>query len=270
MAMPYYIVQHQFGAWFDLPLLLFFGILALLLPFLLLRDLPWVFSIPALFLFVLGAAAFLFVVSPIDFTNIVTGQGYFVKTLIYSTVAEAQAPSIDALIVGYGVVTFFLDVRGLAIFIYILARGRFRRHHIVFLVFALLSIYLPISAAKFFLLGSPAFALLPAEAIRRALDVGGYPELRRTVASLSDRRSQAAAFRKAFKPRHVLVLLLILMIVLPNVWVSIDAGIPGNTKTQISTQVYNTLPSFLKGNSSSSSNYFGADRDLDRHLEPVR
>ena len=48
------------------------------------------------------------------------------------------------------------------------------------------------------------------------------------------------------------------MIVLPNVWVSIDAGIPGNTKTQISTQVYDTLPSFLKGNSSSSSNYFGA------------
>ena len=175
MAMPYYIVQHQFGAWFDLPLLLFFGILALLLPFLLLRDVPWVFSIPALFLFVLGAAAFLFVVSPIDFTNIVTGQGYFAKTLIYSTVAEAQAPSIDQLVVGYGVVTFFLTFAGVAIFIYILARGRFRRHHIVFLVFALLSIYLPISAAKFFLLGSPAFALLPAEAIRRALDVGGTP-----------------------------------------------------------------------------------------------
>ena len=258
MAMPYYIVQHQFTAWFDLPLLLFFGVLGLLLPFLLMRDIPWVFSIPALFLIVLGAALFLFAFEPTYFTNIITGQGYFAKTLVYSTVAEAQSPSIDQLVVGYGVVTFFLAFAGLAIFLYTLVRGRFKRHHIVFLIFAVLSVYLPISAAKFFLLGSPAFALLPAEAIRRALDVGGYPELRRTVASLSDRRSQAAAFRKAFKVRHVLIVLLVLVIVLPNVWVSIDAGIPGNSKTQISSQVYSTLPSFLKGNSSSSNSYFGA------------
>jgi dolichyl-phosphooligosaccharide-protein glycotransferase len=258
MAVPYYLVQHQFSAWFDLPLLIFFGILGLLLPFLLMRDIPWVFSIPALVLFVLAAAAFLAVFEPVYFVNIVTGQGYFAKTLVYSTVAEAQAPSIDALVVGYGVVTFFLAFAGVAIFVYVLAKGRFKRHHIVFLVFAILSIYLPISAAKFFLLGSPAFALLPAEAIRRALDVGGYPELRRTVVSLSDRRSQAAAFRKAFKPRHVLVMLLVLVIVLPNVWVSVDAGIPGNTKSELSVQVYNTLPPALRGNTSTETNYFGA------------
>ncbi|MGI0155135.1 MAG: carboxypeptidase regulatory-like domain-containing protein, partial [Thermoplasmata archaeon] len=107
-------------------------------------------------------------------------------------------------------------------------------------------------------MGSPAFALLSAEAIRRALDVGGYPELRRTVASLSDRRSQAAAFRKAFKARHVLVMLLVLVIVLPNLWVAVDAGIPGNTKTELSAQVYDSLPAYLKGNSSTAGNYFGA------------
>ncbi len=258
MAIPYYLVQHQFATWFDLPLLLYFGVLALLLPFLLMRDIPWVFSIPFLGLLVVGAGAFLAVFEPTYFTNIVTGQGYFAKTLIYSTVAEAQAPSIDELVVGYGVVTFFLAFVGLAIFLFLLARGRFKRHHIVFVVFVILSIYLPISAAKFFLLGSPAFALLPAEPIKRALDVGSYGELRRNVASLSDRGSQAAAFRKSFKPRHVLVLLLVLVIVLPNVWVSIDAGIPGNTKDGISAQVYDTLPSFLKGNSSTADNYFGA------------
>jgi asparagine N-glycosylation enzyme membrane subunit Stt3 len=258
MAVPYYLVQHQFAAWFDLPLLLFFGVLGLLLPFLLMRDVPWVFSIPALVLLVFAAAVFLFFFEPTYFTNIVTGQGYFAKTLIYSTVAEAQSPSIDQLVVGYGVVTFFLAFAGLAMFLYVLVRGRFKRHHVVFVVFAILSIYLPISAAKFFLLGSPIFALLPAEAIRRALDVGGYPELRRTVASLSDRRSQAAAFRKAFKARHVLILLLVVVIVVPNIWVSIDAGIPGNTKTGASDQVYDSLPSFLRGNSSTSGNYFGA------------
>ncbi len=258
MAIPYYLVQHQFATWFDLPLLLYFGVLALLLPFLLMRDIPWVFSIPFLGLLVIAAGAFLAFFEPTYFTNIVTGQGYFAKTLIYSTVAEAQAPSIDELVVGYGVVTFFLAFVGLVIFLYLLVRGKFKRHHIVFLVFAVLSIYLPISAAKFFLLGSPAFALLPAEPIKRAMDVGSYGELRRNVASLSDRGSQAAAFRKSFKPRHVLVLLLVLVVVLPNVWISIDAGIPGNTKDGFSAQVYDTLPSFLKGNSSTADNYFGA------------
>ena len=258
MAVPYYLVQHQFSAWFDLPLLLFFGTLALMLPFLLMRDIPWVFSIPALVGLVLAAALFLFFVEPHYFVNIVTGQGYFVKNLIYSTVAEAQAPSIDQLVVGYGVVTFFLAFAGVVLFAWALVRQRFKRQHIVFLIFAVLSIYLPISAAKFFLLGSPAFALLPAEAIERALDVGGYPTLRRTVASLSDRGSQFAAFRKAFKARHVLIFLLVVAIVLPNVWVGIDAGIPGNTKNGYSAQVYDTLPPSLRGNSSTTDNYFGA------------
>jgi dolichyl-diphosphooligosaccharide--protein glycosyltransferase len=259
MAMPYYLVQRQFATWFDLPLLLFFGALALLLPFLLMRDVPWVFSIPFLVVLVAVAVGVLAIVNPTDFTNLVTGQGYFVKNLIYSTVAEAQAPSIDQLVIGYGVVTFFLAFAGLVIFVYLLVKGRFKRHHIVFLVFALLSFYLPISAAKFFLIGSPIFALLPAEAIRRALDIAGYGELRRTTASLSDRRSQFSAFRKAFKPRHVIVMVLVLVIVLPNVWVAIDAGIPGNTKSSYATQVGATIPPWLQLNSSSpSSYYFGA------------
>ncbi len=259
MAVPYYLVQHQFSVWFDLPLLLYFGVLLLLLPFLFLRDVPWVFSIPVLIGLFVAAGAFLAILSPTYFQNIITGQGYFVKNLIYSTVAEAQAPSIDQLIIGYGVVTFFLTFVGLALFLYLLVHHRFKRYLVVFLVYGVLSIYLPVSAAKFFLVGSPIFALLPAEAIVRSLDIAGFPELRRTVASLSDRRSQFGAFRKAFKVRHVVILFLVVGLVLPNVWVAIDAGIPGNTKGQFSSQVAATLPPWLQSNiGSPSTQYFGA------------
>ena len=259
MAMPYYIVQQQFHVWFDLPLLLFFGVLLLLLPFMFLRDVPWIFSIP-LTAGLLGlAAALLAVVNPGYFNNVVTGQGYFVKNLIYSTIAEVQAPSIDQLIVGYGVVTFFLSFVGIGLVVYEIIRHRFPRVYVVFLVFALLSFYLPISAAKFFEVGSPIFALLPALVIIRAIDIAGFPELRRTVASLSDRRSQLSAFRKAFKVRHVVLLLVVVGLVLPNVWVAIDAGIPGNTKSQLSSQVAATLPTWLQPNTSDPSGYyFGA------------
>jgi len=259
MAAPYYIVQAQFNVWFDLPLLLYFGTLLLLLPFLLMRDTPWVVSIPSLVGLVVLAAVGLAIVSPGYFTTIVTGQGYFVKNLIYSTVAEAQAPSIDELVISYGVITFFVAFVGIALFAYQLGRGHFPRAIVVFLVFAVLSVYLPISAAKFFLLGSPAFALLPAEALRRALDVAGFPELRRTVASLSDTRSKFGAFRRAFKVRHVLIMALVVGLILPNIWISIDAGIPGNDKSQLSAQVGASLPAWLQPTSGPpSSVYFGA------------
>ncbi len=259
MAVPYYVAQHQFHVWFDLPLILYFGLLGLLLPFLMLRDVPWVLSIPLLGGLVVVAGAILNFVNPTYFTNIVTGQGYFVKTLIYSTVAEAQSPSIDQLIVAYGVVTFFLAFVGLALLLYLLAHQRFRRVHVIFLVFAILSLYLPFSASKFFELGSPIFALLPAVALVRALDIAGFPELRRTVASLSDRRSQFAAFRKSFKVRHVVVLALVIGLVLPNVWIAVDAGIPGNTKSQFAAQVGATLPPWLQLNTSNPAGYyFGA------------
>ncbi len=259
MAAPYYIVQHEIRVFLELPIILFFGTLLLLLPFLLLRDVPWVFSIPALLAVVgVGVLALRFL-APTLFTAAITGDGYFVKNLIYSTVAEAQAPSIDQLVVGYGIVTFFLAFAGLALFGYQLVRQRYKRYLIAFLIFAVISIYLPISAEKFFLVAAPAFALLSAEAIHRLLDVGGYPQLRRAVASLTDRTGSLGAFRRSFKARHVLVLALAVGILLPNIWISIDAGIPSNTKDNFATQINDTIPAWLKLNSSApADNYLGA------------
>jgi dolichyl-phosphooligosaccharide-protein glycotransferase len=256
MAVPYYLPQGLFAGWFDLPLLVFFGALAILLPFLLLRDLPYVFSIPILVLIAGAGIGLLDVVNHAFFVNIVTGQGYFVKTLVYSTVAEAQAPSIDALILGYGVITFFLAFVGFALILVRLVRGRFPRILMVFGVFGVISIYLPVSAAKFFFLGSAAFALLAAEAIVRALEVADYPQLRRTVVSLSDRRSQLGAFRRAFKARHVLVMVVLVGILLPNIWYAVDAGIPYNLKSQYNQQIYNTLPPPLRTSPSNASSFY--------------
>ncbi|MCI4323090.1 MAG: hypothetical protein L3K03_03565 [Thermoplasmata archaeon] len=246
MAMPYYYFQGLFAGWFDTPLLILFGALLVLAPFLALRDYPWVFSVPVLASLGAAAVAVLYFISPTQFATIISGQGYFVKTLIYSTVAEAQAPSIDALILGYGIITFFLTFVGLAVFTARTVRRRFRRDMVFFIVFAVISIYLPITAAKFFLLGSAAFALLPAELLIFILDAGGYGNLRRSVASLGGARGQVTAFRRSFKVRHVLVMGLVLLLIVPNIWYAIDAGIPYNSKGQYATQIYNTIPAPLQ------------------------
>ncbi len=265
MAVPYYLGQGLFATWFDLPLLIYFGALIVLLPFVILRQYPWVVTVPVLAGVVGVGFGALAVLAPSSFQTLITGQGYFAKTLIYSTVAEAQAPSFDALVVSYGILTFFLAFVGLALFVLNLARKRFRREHALFVVFAIVTIYLPISAAKFFYVSSPTFALLPAEALLIILDVAGYSTLRRSTESLAGSRGTFTALRRSFKARHVLVLLLITALVVPNIWYSIDAGIPYNTKSGYSTQVFDSLPSFLQTNASNASSfYLGASGiDLD-------
>ena len=259
MAMPYYYVQGDFGYWFTVPVLLWFGGLLVLLPFLFLRNSPWVISVPTLFLSVLAAAGGLFLYNPAYFDAVLTGQGYFVKTLIYSTVAEAQAPSFDSLIVSYGVLTFFLAFAGLAIFLFYLYSHRFRREHLFMVIFGLLGIYLPISAAKFFLLGSPVFALLPAEVVLVGVDRLGLPQMRRNFFSLSARGNRLLALRRSVKLRHVALGLLIVALLLPNVWYATDAAIPSNLKSQYNEQVYNSLPGPLQTSSANASSaYFGA------------
>jgi dolichyl-phosphooligosaccharide-protein glycotransferase len=265
MAVPYYLAQGLFATWFDLPLLIYFGALLVLLPFVLLRQYPWVVTVPMLAGIVAVGLGAVFVASPSSFQTLITGQGYFAKTLIYSTVAEAQAPSFDSLVLSYGILTFFLAFVGLALFGIHLVRGRFRREHTLFVVFAIISIYLPVSAAKFFYVGSPAFALLPAEALLIILDVAGYAQLRRTASSLSGSRGQFTAVRRAFKARHVLVFLLVIVLLVPNIWYAVDAGIPYNTKSTYSRQIYDTFPPFLRTNSSNSSSYYlgAAGTELD-------
>ncbi|HLY77632.1 MAG TPA: carboxypeptidase regulatory-like domain-containing protein, partial [Thermoplasmata archaeon] len=256
MAVPYYLGQGLFATWFDLPLLLYFGTLLILLPFVLLRRYPWVVTVPMLAAIVLLVLVGLDFAAPSSFQTLITGQGYFAKTLIYSTVAEAQAPSFDALVLSYGILTFFLAFVGLALFAVHLIRGRFRREHTLFVVFAIISIYLPVSAAKFFYLGSPAFTLLPAEAILIILDVAGYAQLRRTAASLTGSRGQFTALRRSFKARHILVLLLVVVLLVPNVWYSVDAGIPYNSKSAYSAQIYHSLPAALRTSSSNSTSFY--------------
>lgn len=256
MAMPYYYVQGEFGYWFTLPMIIFYGAMLALLPFIMMRDTPWLFSLGVMAASIGAAAYGLFLYSPADFNAVITGQGYFVKTLIYSTVAEAQAPSFDTLIVSYGPVTFFLAFIGVGVFIFYLYKYKFRREHTFMVILGILGIYLPLSAAKFFLIGTPLFALLPAELILFALDRMGYAEMRHTYSTLSQSGGTFFALRKSLKARHFVIVVIALAIVLPNVWYAVDAGIPYNDKTQYDTQIYNSLPPGLRVNASQSSSFY--------------
>src|SRR3989449_203486 len=96
----------------------------------------------------------------------------------------------------------------------------------------------------------------------------GYFVQTKVVTTIAEDQSPAAgswrnAVRKSLKPRHVLVVLgIVFLVVLPNVWWAVDASIPFELKTQYDQQVANLLPSFLRAPGYSPSSgapfYFGA------------
>src|SRR2546422_3143774 len=109
---------------------------------------------------------------------------------------------------------------------------------------------------------SPASATSAGYAIDQVLVRADFTTMRRTYRSLAA-GSWRNAVRKSLKPRHVLVVLgIVFLVVLPNVWWAVDASIPFELKTQYDQQVANLLPSFLRSPgyspSSGSPFYFGA------------
>lgn len=75
LAFPYYFVQGDYHIWFLEPVLIYFGALLVLVPFLILRDSPWVISLPVLVLTAAGAVGALAISAPAQFSDIVSGQG---------------------------------------------------------------------------------------------------------------------------------------------------------------------------------------------------
>ncbi len=118
-----------------------------------------------------------------------------------------------------------------------------------------------ITAARFIFNASPAFALSAGYAIDQVLVRADFTTMRRTYRSLAA-GSWRNAVRKSLKPRHVLVVLgIVFLVVLPNVWWAVDASIPFELKTQYDQQVANLVPSFLRPGynpSSGAAFYFGA------------
>ncbi|MCU0851946.1 MAG: carboxypeptidase regulatory-like domain-containing protein [Thermoplasmata archaeon] len=244
MSFPVYYYQTLIPVRFDVPVYLWAASLFLGMMFVVSRDYPWTLTFPAI-IAVLAMGIFIVnIVDPALAEAILSGQGYFVQNKLYSTIAEARAPAFSEIALGFGAVTFFMSVIGLA-----WAFWQIPKHAVpdyIFLVVWLgASIFMAISAGRFMFNAGPAFALASAWVLVIIVDRLDFLSVRKSIMGASG--SYLRVMRKSIKIRHVVgVLFLAFLVVLPNVWFGTDAGIPQQIKADMDREIYQSMPSFLR------------------------
>jgi dolichyl-diphosphooligosaccharide--protein glycosyltransferase len=243
MMLPVYLMMGIWKTWFDVPLLLYLVGLVGGLMFVVTRDYPWTLVVPVITLITVVAAAVLSLFNPDLLTTILSGQGYLVKSKVYDTISEAQAPIFSSLAMSFGMVSFWLALMGVGY-----AVVKIPKNLLLFLFIVIwvgVSIYMASSAARFVFNASPAFAVSAGWILGLIVDRLKFDEMIRNMRT--DHGGLWKTVRSSVKIRHVLgAIFIILMILVPNVWYAMDAGIPSTTKTDYDAQIYNALPDILR------------------------
>ena len=246
LSFPWYFITHRIPVWFDVPFMLTVAVLGLGLFLEVTGKYPWplVFSLTAIL--IVAASIIIQIVSPDTWGWIISGQGYFVKNKLYSTIAEAQPASLGYLSMSYGVAIFLLAFGGVAYMIYLIRKSK-HEYYIFFVLYSVISMYMAMSAARFIFNASPAFAIGGAVAVAWLIDTlhfrETFEELKKYKGGLKK------TFKESFKVSQVSVaLLLAFLLIVPTVWSAVDAGIPYEDKNKFDKQIYNIMPSFMKPN----------------------
>ena len=159
----YYAANNAPSIWFIPPLFIGLGVIALSILIGILGRKPWIISIPLLIIILGALLATVRFASPQIFNEIISGEGYFIKTRVYSTIAEAQspltaAPLLSSYLSEFGIGIFAMGMGGIIYMFYLAFKEK--KDSIVFiLVFSLVSIYMSFAAARFNVTAAPAYAI---------------------------------------------------------------------------------------------------------------
>ncbi|MFQ6060792.1 MAG: STT3 domain-containing protein, partial [Thermoplasmata archaeon] len=244
VAYPWY---RNFGfvrTWFDAPFYLYMAAIALGVIFTLTRDHPWALVIPVVFIAFGVSFAVLAIINPAVAQSFVSGAGYFVRTKTYETIAEAQAPNFSQLALAFGAVSFYLSLAGL-VYSFIQIPKRLEPFYLFLVIWSGASIFMSLSAARFIFNAAPAFAMTAGWALVIIVDKLDFKSIRK---SYEERRANKLyAIRKSVKLRHIGGAAFIAgMILLPNVWYGLDAGMPYEEKRQYDKAIVDMTPEFLR------------------------
>lgn len=243
VSVPYYMAMH-FMNWFEAPAILYAAIVLVIAVFLFTRDLPWLLILPVVLLVIVVALSVVWFVLPDVWTNIFSGAGYFIRTKLYGTIAEAQPPDFNRLVFAYGMTTFFLGMIGVVMMLKDLPKG-WKNDHIFTTIWALVSMYMAIAAIRFMYNATPVFAILAGWLSWWIIEKLDYRRMARVFRSMKG--DFIKALKYSVKLRHVTgVVFVVFLLFAPNIWHSYDGGVPYEYKKDHDLAIYNAMPSFLR------------------------
>jgi asparagine N-glycosylation enzyme membrane subunit Stt3 len=219
------------------------------------RDKPWLLVLGTL---AVGAAGFLATLYVLKLTNLsdawdvlFTGGGYFTKTKIFGTVAEANAPDRGYMFASFGPIVF---VFALVVGLTSLWRAFSQRSQIslVFAVWIFTATYMSWTAARFLFNATPVVAVMGAAGIVGFWKWANWEGLVRNWrrAGIRTPSERIAGARRAVwrMPSFSAVVLVLIMLSGQQLTYGLDSAIPSNSPAEgdLDESIYYTIPDIMR------------------------
>ncbi|HHC19062.1 MAG TPA: hypothetical protein ENK81_01480, partial [Euryarchaeota archaeon] len=224
----YHVMAPQPNTW-KYSLLMFGYVAVVGFVLLYFRDWPYLLSYPIVA--VLGVIG-IFVVKtafPQYWNAVITGLGYFVKSKLYSTIAEAQPPAIARLMSGVGLA---IDIAFAFTYVWLIVEYYLKRDWktLFILVVSTTYMYIAIKAARFIFNFSPFVAIVGSYGVykfyQRFVDIESWIE------SIKYSRGIRKIY-SAIISKELGAIVLAIMLVFPSVQFTVDASVPYEIKDKI-------------------------------------
>ncbi len=188
------------------------------------RDLPSVLVFPAILVAGALGLVVLLVLFPATGRDLFSGLGYFAQSKLYSTIAEAQRPSLGEVAANFGFFTFLLGFWG---FGHAIRKGlKGDAANLFTAAWAAVALFMTFAASRFTVNAAPLFSILVGFAMARIMQKLGLDEVKRKFASMHGQGLAGRAVRATSGKAVVGVLLVSAFLILPNVWTGVDAAMP--------------------------------------------
>lgn len=186
------------------------------------RNLPSILVFPGLLVGAIVGYLGLTLYRPEVAHVIFSGLGYFTQTKLYTTIAEAQRPSIGDVAAAWGFFTFLAAFWGLA---HVLRRAyKGQPQFVLMAAWASVSVFLMFAASRFIPNAAPVFCVLMGYVMVRVIAFARPADIRKRFRSGHGQGLVSRSFKSlSFRPVAIL-LLVFLLFILPNAWLGVDAG----------------------------------------------
>lgn len=161
LSYPYYNTMGLVGTWWEAPAYILLGYVLISLLMVATRDLPWLLVIGSS----IGIATFVYLLLTYVFADLgfllFSGQGYFVRTKLFDTIAEAQPPKFSDFVFAFGPISIWLAIFGIIWMAYqLFNQSVWKKDYLFVMIWALVSIYMAQSAVRFIFNATPVVSLI--------------------------------------------------------------------------------------------------------------
>ena len=219
------------------------------------RDKPWLLVLGTLFAAATVFFTILFVLKQLEYSNawdvLFTGSGYFTKTKIFGTVAEANAPDRGQLFAQLGPIVLVLALTMGFYALWSTFRNK-NQSHLFFGIWIFVATYMSWTAARFMFNATPAVAVLGAWGIVALWNKANWQGLVRTWKKFGIRTpaDRIAGARRAVwrTPSFSAILLIIVLLGGQQFTYGLDSAIPGSDPSEddLDENIYNIIPDALR------------------------